>query len=404
MSSSILDCRVGFVLGDPVACDTRGRLSASPGIAVLLNELLARLPNARLCAPIFAESTAVMNYDLNFHSDRVVKLPPLKSVLRSQRHLLQSRRIIRAFAHECDVMFVRVPFQIPLALAGLNKPKLMHVVANVRSIIDASINYRGPMRILATRYAAHMNATFRRLAHEPMTRVATNGREMWNLLNCRDGRVVVSSCIHQRDLRPREDQDLGDPPRVLFVGYLRPEKGIGNLLDAFEVVRRKRPLKLTIVGTTDNATDVEDLFLNRIRASAFRDDVTLAGLLPFGEPLFDVYRQHDLLVLPSLSEGTPRTLVEARGFGCPVVATRVGGIPSSVDDGRTGLLVEPNDSPMLATAIERVLDDDALRRHLIREGLQESHRYTVEYFADQLIDELGILASQYCRASTPVSP
>jgi glycosyltransferase involved in cell wall biosynthesis len=274
----------------------------------------------------------------------------------------------------------------------------MHVVANAYDIIAASSNYRGVMKPLATRYAAHMNATFRRMAQEPMTRVATNGREMWNLLDCREGRVVVSSCIHQRDMRPRDNQELGDPPRLLFVGYLRPEKGIGNLLDAFEIVRRKRPLKLTIVGDTDNGTDVEQLFLNRIRTSPFRDDITLAGLLPFGEPLFDAYRQHDLLVLPSLSEGTPRTLVEARGFGCPVVATRVGGIPSSVDDGRTGLLVEPSDSPGLAAAIERVLGDDALRRRLIREGLQESHRYTVEYFAGQLIEELDLLTAQYLSA------
>jgi glycosyltransferase involved in cell wall biosynthesis len=275
-------------------------------------------------------------------------------------------------------------------------PKLMHVVANAYDIIAASSNYRGAMRFLALRYAAHSNAVFRRLASEPMTRVATNGREMWDLLNCRQGRVVVSSCIHERDMLPRDQLDLGQPPRLLFVGYLRPEKGIGNLLDAFETLRSRQPLKLTIVGDTDNGTDVERLVLNRIRNSPHRDDITLAGLLPFGQPLFDVYRSHDLLVLPSLSEGTPRTLVEARGFGCPVVATRVGGIPSSVDDGRTGLLVAPNDSVGLAVAIDRVLSDDPLRRRLIDEGLKESHRHSVEYFAGQLVDELNILATSFC--------
>jgi glycosyltransferase involved in cell wall biosynthesis len=395
MALESTDYRLGIILGDPVAFDAQGRLSAAPGIGVLMNELRARLPSARLCVPIVPVCTPLMNHPLDFAPEEIVRLPPLESVARSQRHFFRTRRVVRSFAAERDVLFVRVPFQIPMAIVGLPKPKLMHVVANAHSIIASSINYRGPMRLLAMRYAAHMNATFRRIAQEPMTRVATNGGEMWKLLNCREGRVVVSSCIHQRDMRPREDQELGDPPRLLFVGYLRPEKGIANLLEAFEIVRRKRPLKLTIVGATDNGTDVEELFLNRIRTSEFRDDVTLAGLLPFGEPLFDAYRQHDLLVLPSLSEGTPRTLVEARGFGCPVVATRVGGIPSSVDDGRTGLLVEPNDSPGLAAAIERVLDDDALRRSLIREGLQESHRYSVEYFAGQLIEELDILAAQF---------
>ncbi len=404
MSFDATDYRVGIVLGDPISLDRNGGLSAAPGIGVLLNELRARLPGARLCAPIVPVCTPMMNHPLDFPPDSVVELPPLESVVRSQRHLIGTRRVVRGFAATCDLLFLRVPFQIPLALTGLPTPKLMHVVANAYDIIAASSNYRGVFRMLALRYAAHMNATFRRMAREPMTRVATNGREMWDLLQCREGRVVVSSCIHQRDMQPRQQLELGDPPRLLFVGYLRPEKGIGNLLDAFETVRRKRPLKLTIVGDTDNGTDVEQLFLNRIRNSPYRDDVTLAGLLPFGEPLFDVYRAHDLLVLPSLSEGTPRALVEARGFGCPVVATRVGGIPSSVDDGRTGLLVAPNDSRQLASAIERVLSDDPLRRRLIAEGLRESHTYSVEYFAGQLVDELSILASQYCRAPTPVSP
>ncbi len=339
-----------------------------------------------------------MNHPLDFSPEEIVRLPPLESVVKSQRHFFRTRRTVRDFADKCDVLFLRVPFQIPLALTGLKMPKLLHVVANAYDIIAASSNYHGAMRYLALRYAAHSNAVFRRLASEPLTRVATNGREMWDLLDCRRGRVVVSSCIHERDMQPREQLELGDPPRLLFVGYLRPEKGIGNLLDAFETVRGKRPLKLTIVGDTDNGTDVERLILSRIRNSPYRDDIELAGLLPFGQPLFDVYRSHDLLVLPSLSEGTPRTLVEARGFGCPVVATRVGGIPSSVDDGRTGLLVEPNDSTGLAATIDRVLSDDPLRRRLIEEGLRESHRHSVEYFAGQLVEELNTLASSFCSA------
>src|SRR5262249_53674793 len=160
---------------------------------------------------------------------------------------------------------------------------------------------------------------------------ASNGGEMWDVMRCREGRVVVSSCIYEREMRPRENLSLGNPPKLLFVGYLRPEKGIGQLLDAFEALRKNRPLKLTLVGGTDKVTNAESNAHERIRNSPYRDDITLTGQLDFGEPLFDLYRSHDVFVLPSLSEGTPRTLVEARAFGCPVVATRAGGIPSSVE-------------------------------------------------------------------------
>jgi glycosyltransferase involved in cell wall biosynthesis len=80
----------------------------------------------------------------------------------------------------------------------------------------------------------------------------------------------------------------------------------------------------------------------------------------------------DLFVLPSLNEGMGRALVEAMAVGCPVVATRVGGIPDVVADGTTGLLVPPRDDRALADAILTLLRDrrlsaaygQAARRHV----------------------------------------
>ncbi len=224
MATEVPEIRVGIVQGDPVGYDSQGRLCAFPGVGVLVNELRARLPGARLLRTIAPACTPMMNYPLDFPPEALVTLPPLGSVVRSQWHFFSTRRVVREFAATCDVMFLRVPFQIPLALAGLGTPKLIHVVANVYDIIAASSNYHGLARTLALRYAAHSNATFRRMAHEPMTRVASNGQEMWDLLECREGRVVVSSCIHERDMQPREQLELSDPPRLLFVGYLRPKR------------------------------------------------------------------------------------------------------------------------------------------------------------------------------------
>ena len=73
-------------------------------------------------------------------------------------------------------------------------------------------------------------------------------------------------------------------------------------------------------------------------------------------------------MFPSRQEGLPVSLLEAMAHGCPVVATRVGGIPQLVEHGRTGLLVPPRDPAALRAAIETVLADPELGRRMGREA------------------------------------
>jgi glycosyltransferase involved in cell wall biosynthesis len=361
----------------------------------IIDRFCQAIPGAKLCLPVLKEfHPKQMNHEVLLPKEDVVDLPPLGSVMRSQLYYLSTRRILREFARSVDVLFIRAPFQLPIALRNLRTPKLVHVVGNPGEVVAASTDYRGLMRRVALLAADRSNATLGRTIAEPMTRAATNGRELWDLLRCRDGRVVVSSCISETEIAPRESFALNSPPRILFVGYLRPEKGANYLLEAFDELRRQRPLKLTIVGGSDRKTGVEKEWTDRIRDSQFAGDITMTGMLEFGQPLFDLYKSHDVYVLPSLSEGTPRTLVEARALGCPVVASRVGGIPSSVMDGSDGLLVPPRDPVALAAAIERVLDDAPLRQRLIEEGLRRSAVFSVEDFADQIVSELRIVATQ----------
>ncbi len=75
-------------------------------------------------------------------------------------------------------------------------------------------------------------------------------------------------------------------------------------------------------------------------------------------------------------------LIEARANGLPLVATNVGGIPTSVTDGHDGLLVPPRDPAALAAAIQRLAADGALRRSLIRNGLEAARKLTVDSFVE----------------------
>jgi glycosyltransferase involved in cell wall biosynthesis len=87
----------------------------------------------------------------------------------------------------------------------------------------------------------------------------------------------------------------------------------------------------------------------------------------------------DVLVLPSRNEGQPMAVLEAMAHGLCVVASDVGGIPELVDDGRTGLLVPPDDVEALVAALRKVLDDDSLRAAL---GATARERVLEEFDVD----------------------
>src|SRR5262249_38099065 len=81
-----------------------------------------------------------------------------------------------------------------------------------------------------------------------------------------------------------------------------------------------------------------------------------------------LYAAVDVFALPSLEEGSPNALLEAMACGRAIVASRVGGVPEVVEDGRSGLLVEPGSPAALAEALARLASDAPLRHRLGREA------------------------------------
>jgi len=96
-------------------------------------------------------------------------------------------------------------------------------------------------------------------------------------------------------------------------------------------------------------------------------------------PAFDCY------LMPSLQEGLGLALMEAQACGLPVVASRLGGIMSLIDDGRTGLFVEPNDPKQLAEAVIRILTDPEFARAL---GIQAREFIEREGSADEMTQKI----------------
>jgi glycosyltransferase involved in cell wall biosynthesis len=96
-----------------------------------------------------------------------------------------------------------------------------------------------------------------------------------------------------------------------------------------------------------------------------------------------------MFILPSLSEAQGKVLIEAMAAGLPIIATRVGGIPSIIEHGQTGLLVEPHSPQGIFDAICSVLQDAELRSHLSVTVLSAARTYTIEDQTEKIMTQLA---------------
>ncbi|HLW47015.1 MAG TPA: glycosyltransferase family 4 protein [bacterium] len=144
-----------------------------------------------------------------------------------------------------------------------------------------------------------------------------------------------------------------------FVGRLAPIKGADLFLEAAEELIRtmERPVYAVIVGDGPERQHLEA----QARRAAIDSRIIFTG---WRRDLRAVYWGIDVLAVTSRSEGTPVVAMEAMAARRAVVATRVGGIPDIIQDGRTGLLIEPGNPQRLAAALQQVLEDVALRQRL----------------------------------------
>jgi glycosyltransferase involved in cell wall biosynthesis len=167
------------------------------------------------------------------------------------------------------------------------------------------------------------------------------------------------------------------------VASLFPKKGHVHLIDALALLAERRPdTVLELVGEGPE----RERILRRARERGVADRVSLLGPRS-SEEVRDTLAAARAFVLASVRlpsgrmEGIPVALMEAMASGVPVVATRLSGIPELVQDGVTGLLVEPGDAHGLAAAMARLLDDDELAGRLAagaRELVERSFSLTRE--------------------------
>jgi glycosyltransferase involved in cell wall biosynthesis len=155
----------------------------------------------------------------------------------------------------------------------------------------------------------------------------------------------------------------GGTPHVIATARIDPLKDIETFLRVAGRVREThKDVRLTIFGTVADAAYFQ-------RCIALRRELALEDAVTMGEPAADIvaaYRDADVVLLTSVSEAFPYSVIEAMSCERAVVASDVGGVGEALED--CGLLVRPRDVDGFASAVRKFLDDPPLRAHAGRRG------------------------------------
>jgi glycosyltransferase involved in cell wall biosynthesis len=189
--------------------------------------------------------------------------------------------------------------------------------------------------------------------------------------------AVIPNALCLDEFLQQADHSGDDKITILYVGRLERAKGITVLSDAIPRIIRSVPnVRFVLIGddrpTARNTSQREELERRLSESSVL--PVRFLGGVP-RSVLLDWYNRADICVVPSLLyESFSYTCAQAMAAGKPVVASRIGGIPETVDDGVTGLLVTPGDVNELTEALVQLAQDRFLRERMGRAGREKVER------------------------------
>jgi glycosyltransferase involved in cell wall biosynthesis len=339
--------------------------------------------------------------------DPAVRLVPARFLTRARaRHALGALpRVVRApvlaFLSLVDPLLVRANVAVLGALVRRHDPDV---------VLACNGGYPAARATLAMVLAAHRAGIPAALSivSTPSPRTGLQGlydraldRAVWAAarLVIVNAQAIADTLAAQRDLPPALARvvqnglpDAARPsvapaePVIGFVARLDRAKGVLVLVEAFHMLAARYPLlRLRLVGRGD----ASEAAAARVRALGLAARVEASGFIAGDvHPLLTTFRVY---AFPSFHEGLPYSILEAMRAGCAIVATRVGGIPEVLEDGQDALLVPPADAAALASAVERLVNDDALSRRL---GASARARFERDHLLGRVTDRLALVFAQ----------
>lgn len=192
------------------------------------------------------------------------------------------------------------------------------------------------------------------LRNSAFVAISADIERQWKALGVPESKMTrLASGVDARHFRPGPsavESDLPTRPRVMFTGRLHPQKNLDVLLDAWPEVVRETRANLVLVGWGAE----RERLMEKAKGLGVADFVEVVG--PVADPS-EHLRAADVFVLPSIAEGMSNSLLEAMATRLPCLASAIGGNQDLIEEGETGLLIDPRDPSAWARGIVQVLQN-----------------------------------------------
>lgn len=272
-------------------------------------------------------------------------------------------------------------------LVSRARPSLVHVHGYKATILGGLVGIRRQIPVVVTFHAEARRAigvarwvraeapVLRRVRAVAAVSVPIQEELKARGVAARKIRVIPNGIEDHRESgtgRPATPSANGPWPVLVCVGRLIEEKNLHLLFQVVAELRRRYPaLELRVAG--------QGPLREALQAQAAELGLEgAARLLGYVDDVPALLAEGDCFVLPSHTEGMPISLLEAMRAGIPIVATRVGSVPTVARDGREAILCPPDDAAALTTALDAVLTSRDLRQRL---SLNARRRFMAEYTA-----------------------
>ncbi|MCB0334134.1 MAG: glycosyltransferase family 4 protein [Bdellovibrionales bacterium] len=299
-----------------------------------------------------------------------------------QREKISQRILSLCSQLETNLIQVRLPAVLPLSLAPFllqsSLPVSFYLSGNWYRSLCATYPY--PL----VSYLAKQLANYERslLLQAP---VITAGPALARELDLPEA-IAYFSTTHETTTEVTRKRT---GKRLLYVGRIEPQKRLEDLIDAVAIVQESFPdIHLTIVGEGETKSALQQ----RAQDRGISHLVTWRGRVDDSEQLDTIYSESDILVLPSLSEGSPKVLPEGMSYGViPIGVRSAGSVPDIIAHNENGYLVDPCSPQEIAIAISNLLNSPHEQERLSQNAYAYAEKHTLSSEVHRVLSELSSL-------------